>query len=160
MCVGTWWFDTPMCILDDDLIIWYSTCTWFLWFLCILLLFLRFDTIMWISVNFGAVKRVAEISKKKSLEAICRGQGRRRRCDHIGHRRPSMPRVRPSAQAPLYAEGKAVGVWPGYDSLADATCPSTPRERSSAYLASLDLTLAPHELRWGPVRRGPLEPST
>jgi hypothetical protein len=50
MCVATWWFGTPMCILDDALIIGYSTCTWFLWFLCILL-FLWFDTIMWIFVN-------------------------------------------------------------------------------------------------------------
>jgi hypothetical protein len=52
-----------------------------------------------------------------------------------------MPRARPSAQATLYAEGKAVGVWPGSGSLADATCPATPRARPSAYgLVPLNLT--------------------
>jgi hypothetical protein len=71
-----------------------------------------------------------------------------------------MPRARPSAYALLYAEGKAVGVWPGSGSLADDMCPAMPRARLLAYgLAPLDLTLAPRGLGQGLVRQGPLEPS-
>jgi hypothetical protein len=69
---------------------------------------------VWIYMYFYvfALSKTAKLQiKKKSGQPIRRGQCRRRRGCHMPMVE-AMPRVRPSAYSPSYAEGEAVGVCP------------------------------------------------